>query len=402
MLFNSSSFRRASSGFGLVEVMVGMVIGMLGIIIMMQVSTLFGAQKRTTSAGSDALSSGAVTMYNLQREIGLAGYGFSSYSLLGCDVQLLNGTTISSIAPVQINYTDSAHPLGFPSVDANTDTILVAYTRSDKQTMGAYIWPSPNAGTYAVEGPFAANDVVIPQLVPPPPPQSTRPACTSANKLSMLTVSATASGSITTTPTTGPVFPNGGGQLYNLGSQSQIVVQAYVIRNSVLTRCDLLVSDCFGGSTTDPTIWVPIAYNIVSMKAQYGVDPNFPETLSSYVAVNSATGQPNFQNTPIPNPNPSGFVLTPPSNNANCMWARVPAVRIALVARSSQIEKTAVTGTAPTWAGNATDVIDLSGTTTPTGTTWQNFRYSLFENTIPLRNIVWMGLQTGSNGANVC
>lgn len=395
-----------------------MVIGMLGIIIMMQVSTLFGAQKRTTSAGSDALSSGAVTMYNLQREIGLAGYGFSSYSLLGCDVQLLNPVvptlTISSIAPVQINYNDPAHPLGFPSVDANTDTLLVAYTRSDKQTMGAYIWPSPNAGSYAVEGPFSVNDVVIPQLVPPPPPQSTRPACTLTSKLSMLTVSAIATGAITTSPTTGPVFPNGGGQLYNLGSQGQIVIQAYAIRNSILTRCDLMVSDCFGGSTTDPTIWVPIAYNIVSMKAQYGVDPNFPETLGSYVAateVGTVTGQPNFQNTPIPTGNPSGFVLSPPSNNSNCMWARVPAVRIALVARSSQIEKSKydslgnlvyVTPNEPTWAGSATDAINLSGTTTPTGTTWQNFRYALFENTIPLKNIVWMGVQTGSNGANVC
>ena len=394
-----------------------MVIGMLGIIIMMQVSTLFGAQKRTTSAGSDALSSGAVTMYNLQREIGLAGYGFSSYSLLGCDVQLLNpvvpALTISSIAPVQINYSDSV--LGeFPSKDANTDTLLVAYTRSDKQTMGAYIWPSPIAGSYSVEGPFAINDVVIPQLVPPPPPQTTRPACSSASKLSMLTVSATATGAITTTPTTGPVFPNGGGQLYNLGSQGQIVIQAYVIRNSVLTRCNLMVSDCFGGSTTDPTIWVPIAYNIVSMKAQYGVDPNFKENLSSYVAateVGTVTGQPNFQNTPIPNPNTPGFVLSPPSNNSNCMWARVPAVRIALVARSSQIEKTKydslgnpvyVTPNEPTWAGSATDPIILSATTTPTGTTWQNFRYALFENTIPLRNIVWMGVQMGSNGTNVC
>ena len=52
-----------AAGFSLVEVMVAMVIGLLGIIVMMQMFSVFEGQKRTTTGGDDANSSGAVSLY---------------------------------------------------------------------------------------------------------------------------------------------------------------------------------------------------------------------------------------------------------------------------------------------------------------------------------------------------
>ncbi|MEJ1959007.1 MAG: PilW family protein [Nitrosomonadales bacterium] len=385
MISASSSARRSTAGFGLVEVMVGLVIAMLGIIIMMQVTTIFGAQKRTSSGGNEALSTGAIVMYNLQRELGLAGYGVANYALMGCDVQLLNpaSQTLPAIAPVTINHGS------IPAGDAGTDTILIAYTRSDKQTQGSLISAHLNTATYGVQNPatFSVGEVVLAQ-----PPYSTalRPACTAGNKFTMDTVASINTTGLNVTTTNGsPVFTvNSGGAttaiLYDFGMSTQIVIQAYAIRNSILTRCDLMLSDCFSaGSTSNSAIWVPIADNIVGMRAQYGVDTNNPEASvsQSYVAVS-------YQSTPIPSSNPLGLSAT--GLNSNCMWARVPAVRIALVARNNQLEKTVVTQNPLTWAGSATSPIDLSA-----NANWQNYRYAVFETTIPLRNSGWIGVQPG-------
>ena len=68
---------RPAAGFSLVEIMVGMVIGMLGLIIMMQVFSLSESQKRTTTGGGDAHSNGAIALFGLQRDLRQAGFGVS-------------------------------------------------------------------------------------------------------------------------------------------------------------------------------------------------------------------------------------------------------------------------------------------------------------------------------------
>jgi type IV pilus assembly protein PilW len=71
-------------------------------------------------------------------------------------------------------------------------------------------------------------------------------------------------------------------------------------------------------------------------------------------------------------------------------------VRLALVARSTQTEKDVVTTAAPVWEGSYDTVgnpaagIVLSGLTD-----WQKYRYKVFQTTVPLRNLSWMGVLTG-------
>ena len=74
------------SGFSLVEIMVGLLIGMLGIIVMMQVFGLFESQKRTTTGGDDAISSGSIALYGIQRMVQQSGWGISSPAVMGCTV----------------------------------------------------------------------------------------------------------------------------------------------------------------------------------------------------------------------------------------------------------------------------------------------------------------------------
>ncbi|MGB8856654.1 MAG: prepilin-type N-terminal cleavage/methylation domain-containing protein, partial [Burkholderiales bacterium] len=55
------------SGFSLVEVMVGLLIGLLGTIVIFQVFSISEGQKRTTTSGNDANQSGVFALYTLER-----------------------------------------------------------------------------------------------------------------------------------------------------------------------------------------------------------------------------------------------------------------------------------------------------------------------------------------------
>ena len=358
-----------SSGFSLVEIMVAMIIGMLGVIVIMQVFALFEGGKRTTTSGDDAQNNGAIALYGVQRDVRAAGYGVSVYKLLGCSLSL-GAVTLTSLAPVTIN--PAAIP---PSDDLNTDTLLVVSGNTNSSTEGDIIATQTAANAYFMQaaGTFAAGDRVI--AVP-----STRPApC----NLVLDTVSSIAAPTVTVSTGTGAGGTMTGGNLYDIGPTPPQVI-AYAIRRGNLTQCDYMVNDCGApGNVGNAAIWVPIASNIVSLRAQYGKDTSAPMDgiLNSYDQI-----------TPGSAADTSGFAV-------NCGWARVPAVRMAMVARSSQYEKpdpvtnTPVTTSAPTWAGSA------SATPVPINLSkdaqWKNFRYKVFETTIPLRNMIWLGAQTG-------
>ncbi|MGE5794814.1 MAG: PilW family protein [Bacteroidota bacterium] len=65
----------AARGFTLVEILVGLVLGMIAIIIMYQVFATFEGQRRTTVGAADAQSAGHLSMYLMEREVRLAGLG---------------------------------------------------------------------------------------------------------------------------------------------------------------------------------------------------------------------------------------------------------------------------------------------------------------------------------------
>src|SRR5690606_27433127 len=65
-------------GLSLVEIMVGVVIAMIGVIIIFQMLATSESRKRSASSGSDTQVSGVVGITALERDVREAGYGFSS------------------------------------------------------------------------------------------------------------------------------------------------------------------------------------------------------------------------------------------------------------------------------------------------------------------------------------
>ena len=122
-------FRSRQTGFSLIEIMVGLVIGMVGVIILSQVMLQSEDTKRNTTSGDDAQINASIALSSLERDIRMSGFGLNSYNLLGCAWTFTPSnessalTNALAIAPVVINPSTSLVPAG----DANTDTLLVMY-----------------------------------------------------------------------------------------------------------------------------------------------------------------------------------------------------------------------------------------------------------------------------------
>jgi type IV pilus assembly protein PilW len=161
-----------------------------------------------------------------------------------------------------------------------------------------------------------------------------------------------------------------GGTLFNLGNNPRIL--AYAVRAGNLTVCDYLAADCGAACTAlDPptcsVAWVPIANNIVSLRAQYG---HFTHYSTHYYLGSDYTAATHSRQTrrslPANGPEPRRCVSQSSRATARSTRARSPRWR-----RSGQ----AVDGAA----------IDLSDRAN-----WQNYRYKVFETVVPLRNLGWM------------
>ncbi|MBK6008486.1 PilW family protein [Ramlibacter ginsenosidimutans] len=356
---------RAEHGFSLIEVLIGLLIAMTGVVIMMEVLITSEQRSRTTSGGNDATSSGAVMLHLLQRDLLQAGYGINSLGLLGCRLTLPNGKVVP-MAPVVI-YPAADPSTVVPPGDPNTDRLLVFYGNDSGQPEGNTVY-SVAGSVYTVQAPTAFNlkDYVV-----------AWPGSCAAN-LVLARITAVSALDVTVSAATA-----GATALYNMGQAPRIV--AYAVRNGALASCDYMASDC---TNTSAANWTAISGNIVSLRAQYGRDTTAPGMDGVVDQWDQAT----------------------PADA--CHWARTTAVRFALVARNTQYESALnasgqrvcdqVTAAAPAWSGSTATApdqalaIDVSrNPDNSSNTDWQCYRYRTFENIAPSRNLVWMGTQAG-------
>jgi type IV pilus assembly protein PilW len=207
-----------------------------------------------------------------------------------------------------------------------------------------------------------------------------------------------------------------GPRLFNLGQRPKVL--AYAIRNGKLTVCDYTTNDCAAvctvadgptGTTANGSCnasWLPIASDVVSLRAQYGRDTTEGNLADPTKIMDGVV---DVWDRTVPAPATAGE-----ANVNACALLRVSAIRLVLVARSNQPEKAPggvhVTATAPVWSGSDTTtltsisaaeanavVINLTATRPDTTTwpTWQDFRYKVFETTVPMRNITSLGAVDG-------
>lgn len=326
---------RLNRGFTLVELMVGIVVALAAALVVTEIFRVSEGQRRATSGGDDAQTTGAIAISLLQRNMRQAGQGVSTANLLDCQLTLPNGQAISELAPVAIN------PVGIPAGDADTDVILVAYGSSWGLPEGTRINMQPGAATYAVAAPlaFQQGDFVV-----------ATPAIRAAPcNLNLTTVAAAPTA--TSVQVVLGMANASNGTLYNLGRAPQFMV--YAVRGSQLTVCDFQTQDC-----TDPTLtnWTDVADGIVGFRVEYARDTSTPRDAIADV-----------------------YDRTAPTTA--CDWSRIVGLRMAVVARSRQPEKSPVAASAPTWAGSAPLTLST------VNADWQYYRYKTFETTVPLRNI---------------
>lgn len=86
-------FPLAERGMTLVEVLVGLAIGMIGMLVIFQTVSIWDARTRATSAGSDSQVTGSIAMFSLERDLRLAGQGFGTAptAVMGCPVRGFDG-----------------------------------------------------------------------------------------------------------------------------------------------------------------------------------------------------------------------------------------------------------------------------------------------------------------------
>ena len=84
----ASSSRRRALGLSLVEILVGVAIGLIGIVAIFQAVAVWSKHTSTTSAGGDAQVAGTLALFNIERDLKQAGHGFAkaATTVLGCDV----------------------------------------------------------------------------------------------------------------------------------------------------------------------------------------------------------------------------------------------------------------------------------------------------------------------------
>lgn len=396
---------KAQSGFSLIEIMVGLVMGMLTVIVIMQTLSVAEGFKRTSTGAGDAQNSATIALFTLQRDLRVAGYGINTTDSYGplaiCTTGSLvayNGSRVppditfpaNNFAPFIIN------PSNIPAGDTGTDVIQVIYTNNFGMTGTGISFAQVSGSTdgdyqvtnragfrqgdlvLAVQAGLACGIVQITSL-----PGSGRCGDSTSNTGTNLIKHTTSSfDNFYSDPThcsvaSTPVWNKSGGlgmtfsaaYLYNLGSSAGMVVREYAIRNGRLKVCNMLTADCTStASLTDEAVWTTIGDDVVSLKAEYGKDDGAASGTADDGTVDS-------------------WNTTAPSTYTD--WKRIIAARVAVVARSKQYEKTTVTtSSAPSWQGastsQASNPINLSQLPD-----WQHYRYRVLETTIPFRNMIW-------------
>ncbi len=386
-----TSNRRASRGFTLVEMLVGVLIGLIGTVVIFQVFAVSEGQKRTTTGAGDAQQNGVFALFQVERDLRTAGFGLAHLPLLGCQTNGWNEQTSQAISfpllPVSI--VDGA--AGAP------DTITIAYGDADlffaPEKLTNPIQPDA-AAPFQVRNiyGFRPGDVLIAAENAKP---CTLAQASSTNALWVNRASGTFTNLLGQVEATrfnrpgGLPAPNNtlygpyvdatssGGRLYNLGARP--VVVRYAITAGQLNAIDLLTPGSAAAT-------VALSDGIVQLQAQYGFDANGDGRVApgsaSVATIATVPGSADQWGDAMP----VGAVAAD--------WAKVIAVRLVVVARSITPERpdpaTGVcntTVTNPKWvAASPPAGIDLDISADPD---WRCFRYRTFEVNVPLRNMVW-------------
>ena len=338
--FFGDTARAKQRGMSLVEVLVAVAIGLIGILVITQAYLATDKFNRSTMGENGAQTNGAIALYTISRDLRMAGYGISDTAAFGCgkinwyydpNFSTNVGGTLPDIilAPVYITVTPG-QPDEITTMASTADRIIPGKLTSNM--------PLPSS-ELNVDNPvgFSDNDLVL--MV-----SSTSPVKCTMEQVTQVQPSAA---KMQHNPgVTAPYNPpaGGGGKfpayktgdlVVNLGNPQ---VRTYSIANGNLRVTDTLLQ-ATGVAPYD------IASGVVDLRAQYGKDNGVDNGTVANSVFNADDGV------------VDSYDNVAPASSAE--WREVLSMRLAVLARIGVYEKPNSSGvctattTAPTWAGGS-------------------------------------------------
>lgn len=363
-------------GMSLPEILAAVLIGLIGMIVIMQVYATSEERKRTTTGASDAQINGSIALFTLENIMRSAGYGMvtADNNMLGCTTLAYNSNRPTPdytflMAPVVIT----------PGAGGAPDKLTVIYGSSPNVVEGgAFVSAAASGGDFPLKNAagIMAGDLVV--------------ASEAGLNCSLAEVTGFVPAAINTvqhnnaagysyvdssgnTISVAATYNKAGGSgvgyssaalLFSLGRAPTVVT--YQIGGDKLQTKTLIpyvaAQDADGDGTSD----ADVGDGIVQLKALYGKDTNSDGVVDLWDNVLPAS---------------------------QAQWMQVRAIRVALLARSAKMEKTAVTldcvspnnpVNSPFWSQGCFTMTNLAD-----GTDWHNYRYRTYETVVPLRNMIW-------------
>lgn len=386
--------RRRQAGAGIVETMVGILIGLIVVLAIYNVFAVAEGYKRAAVGAADAQTTGLFAQFVLRREIGNAGNAMSGAA---ADLATCTAGDAGWPAPAGFYAVAGARPpVPVPvmirdSGDNNvSDQLIVTYSTAPRVITPMLFIDQPMAATsdtFYIQSPngFRANDRIIAIDMKGGCELTTVTAVTPGDHLGIVTSGIVG---LSHPNTTRLYFPGGqsdGARVLNMGQVGESTRTLFDVVNGQLRTTDLFAAA--------PA--VPIAQNVVLMKAQYGVDcaNNGVITWTTATASNVCGDGRNFT--------PDDLVPLPPGVTA---WmnaggrsyaqnlAQIRAVRIGVVVRSDEpdLKDPALVGQSAVLFDCSTHNAACQGRTVLSSAVLaDNYRHRTYETIVPMINAIY-------------
>ena len=335
-----------SRGTTLVEVLVGIVIGLIVTVGILDAVAGTELRRRNTVGLAEADAAGALAMFLLGSDLANAGNGIAAAApaLSGCPD---TGDIRTTLRPIPVLIVAGSNPQA-------PDTITIHYAAAPALAGAVALASAAGAGALLrVQAPlgFAAGDSVV---IAAPDGR-----CAS-----------------TTLASVSAPYPDGTIDLTRTDSNDAFPATAKVFNRGPATAATRIRYDLSGGTLRSQNLFVPdaspnpLVSGIVHFKAQYGIDSDGDGYLDAWVGADTTPWRANE-------------VLAAPVS----MLARIKAIRFGIVVRSDAWDPTLTSG--QDWVMfecDATDKSDCPGRLA--GTLPAHWRHQVLEAVVPLRNAI--------------
>jgi len=367
---------RREAGMSLVELMVAMLIGLIGIVIITHLYVTNEQYKRSTTGIGTAQINGAVALYTLERDLRMAGYGIAHSAALNCSCDK------PLCSPLQYYYENKSSfppaagaggalparvvaPVAIIDNPGGPDQITVLYSTANERMLPAQLQEDATVPLYDYkvdykEG-FRAGDLIL--------------VSDNAGKCLLKQITGVQDKDSILEHRTGPFNPAAsfgpsdfmpvGSAVFDLGAP---VWRTYFVGANKLRAEEVLGQLAVGAGAAQALV-----DDIVDLQAEYGVDDGSAGALSK-----AEDGIVDRWGTAPP---------LDPADPTKVLWQQIIAVRLGVLARSQNFEKPSTAG-GPCEATTAVEPWAGGAFTVPGGLP-SCYKYRVFETVVPFRNMIW-------------